>query len=124
MSEDLTKKLPVSDRDAILTAINNIDNRLQRLEQRVEERLYDTRPIWKKVEDDIAQLQAGVERLETGVERLEKGQGELRGHILDLSRAVRDVNRDQIVINDVVRKIQLDFHTIDERLHRLEVNRN
>ena len=110
MSGDLTKKLTISDRDAILTAIKNIDNRLQRLEQRVEERLHDTRPIWKKVEDDIAQLQAGVERLE-------KGQG-------DLSRAVRDINRDQIVINDVVRRIQLDFHTIDERLHRLEVNRN
>jgi chromosome segregation ATPase len=117
MSEDLTKKLPISDREAILTAIKNMDNRLERLEQRVEERLHDTRPIWQKVVDDIAQLQAGVERLE-------KGQGELRGHILDLGRAVRDVNRDQIVINDVVRKIQLDFHTIDERLHRLEVNRN
>jgi hypothetical protein len=124
MGEDLTKKLPISDRDAILTAIKNMDDRLQRLEQRVEERLHDTRPIWHKVVDDISQLQAGVERLETGVERLEKGQGELRGHILDLSRAVRDVSRDQIVINDVVRKIQLDFHTIDERLHRLEVNRN
>jgi hypothetical protein len=124
MSEDLTKKLPISDREAILTAIKNMDDRLQRLEQRVEERLHDTRPIWHKVVDDIFQLQAGVERLETGVERLEKGQGELRGDILDLSRVVRDVNRDQIVINDVVRKIQLDFHTIDERLHRLEVNRN
>jgi len=124
MSEDLTKKLPISDRDAILTAIKNMDDRLQRLEQRVEERLHDTRPIWHRVGDDITQLQAGVERLETGFERLEKGQGELRGHILDLSRVVRDVNRDQIVINDVVRKLQLDFHTIDERLHRLEVNRN
>ena len=124
MSEDLTKKLPVSDRDAILTAIKNIDDRLQRLEQRVDERLHDTRPMWNRVADDILQLQASVGRLETGVERLEKGQGELRDHILDLGRIVRDVNRDQIVINDVVRKIQLDFHTIDERLHRLEVNRN
>ena len=76
-----------------------------------------TRPIWHKVESDIAELQKGVQRLE-------KGQEELRSHILDLSRAVRDVNRDQIVINDVARKLQLDFHTIDERLHRLEVNRN
>ena len=116
MSEDLTKKLPASDGNAILTAIKKMDDRLQNLEQKVEERLHDTRPIWKKVENDIAQLQASVERLE-------KGQGELRDHILDLGRAVRDVNRDQIVINDVVRKIQLDFHTIDERLHRLEVNR-
>ena len=123
MSEDLTKKLPVSDGAAILTAIRNMDERLQRLEQRVEERLHDTRPMWNRVADDIVQLQASVERLETSVDRLEKGQGELRDHILELGRAVRDVNRDQIVINDVARKIQLDFHTIDERLHRLEVNR-
>jgi hypothetical protein len=135
MSEDLTKRLSPSDKHEILTAIKNlesyvrgsidnlqtwvggIDARLKRLEQRVEERLHDTRPIWHKVVDDIGQLQAGVERLE-------QGQGELRGHILELSRVVREVNRDQIVINDVARKIQLDFHTIEERLHRLEVNRN
>ena|ERR1700741_4812585 len=110
MSEDLTKKLSVSDRDAILTAIKSIDDRLQRLEQRVEERLHDTRPIWHRVVDDISQLRAGVERLENGQ--------------AELSKTVRDVNRDQIVINDVVRKIQLDFHMIEERLHRLEVNRN
>ena len=123
MSEDLTKKLPISDGGAILTAIKKMDDRLQRLEQRVEERLHDTRPMWNRVADDILQLQGSVERLETGVERLEKGQGELRDHILEFGRVVREVNRDQIVINDVVRKIQLDFHTIDERLHRLEVNR-
>ena len=124
MSEDLTRKLSPSDKDEILTAIknldtriNNLDTRLGSLEQKVDERLHDTRPMWHKLEVDITQVQAGLERLE-------KGQGELRGYILDLSRTVRDVNRDQIVINDVVRKIQLDFHTIDERLHRLEVNRN
>ena len=130
MSEDLTKKLAPSDKDEILTAIKNLDSRINNLdtrlgsldtrfgslEQKVDERLYDTRPMWHKLEADITQLQAGVERLE-------KGQGELQGHILDLSRIVRDVNRDQIVINDAVRKIQLDFHIIDERLHRLEVNR-
>lgn len=130
MSEDLTKRLSPADKDEILTAIKNLDShinnvdtrlgsldtRLGSLEQKVDERLYDTRPMWHKLEEDITQLQGGVERLE-------RGQGELRDHILDLGRIVRDVNRDQIVINDVVRKIQLDFHTIDERLHRLEVNR-
>jgi|ERR1041384_2084115 len=117
MSEDLTKKLPTSDKDEILTAIKKLDARLGRLEQTVDERLYDTRPMWHRLEADIGQLRTGVERLETAVERLEKGQEELRS-------SVRDVSRDQIVINDVVRKIQLDFHAIDDRLHRLEVNRN
>lgn len=135
MSEDLTKRLSTNDRDEILTAIKNlesyvrssinslqisvggIDTRLSLLEQKVEERLHDTRPMWHRLETDIADLQASVHRLE-------KGQEQLRVNILELSSAVRDVNRDQIVINDVARKIQLDFHTIDERLHRLEVNRN
>jgi len=67
MSEDLTKKLSGSDRDEILAVIKNlesyirssidslqtsvggIDARLSRLEQRVEERLHDTRPIWHRV---------------------------------------------------------------------------
>ena len=128
MSEDLTKKLPISDRDTILTAIksfetyvrssfdslvpwvSSIDSRLKRLEQRVEERLYDTRPIWHKVVADVAQLQTG--------------QDGLRSEVHELSNKVDNIGRDQIVFNDAIRKINLEFHTIDERLHRLETNRN
>ena len=138
MSEDLTKKLPKSDTDAILKAIQNletrvggIDSRIQGLESRfqglehkvehlektVEERLYDTRPNWHKLVADIGELQAGQQRLE-------KGQEAMRADLSELNTAVRNVNRDQIVINDVIRKIQLDFHIIDERLHRLIVNSN
>jgi hypothetical protein len=77
MSEDLTQKLPQTDKDTILKAIkdletyfrssidnlvtwiSSVDSRLGSLEQKVELRLYDPRPIWNKVVDDIAQLQAG-----------------------------------------------------------------
>ncbi len=127
MSEDLTKKLPRTDSEKlnlILTTVQSLDkrleklelrvdkieSRLQHLEEKVEQRLHDTRPIWHKVVADIAQLQAG--------------QDSLRAEMRELSSTARDVNRDQIVINDVIRKIQLDFHNIDGRLHRLEVNRN
>lgn len=127
MSEDLTRKLPTTDSekiDLILTTVlslerrlekleirvDNVDSRLERLEQEVEQRFYDTRPIWHRVVADIAQLQAG--------------QDILRGEILELHSTVREINRDQIVINDATRKIQLDFHNIVDRLHRLEVNRD
>lgn len=142
MSEDLTRKLPQSESEKqILTAVQNldtyvrssidklvtwvasIDSRLQRLEakverleqkverldEKVEQRLYDTRPIWHKVVADIAQLQTG--------------QDAIRAELSDLHSTVREVTRDQIVINDSLRKIQLDFHNIDQRLYRLEVNR-
>ena len=118
MSEDFTQKLPKNGNDnEILTAIKDldthvtkIDNRLERLEKKVEERLHDTRPIWHRVVADIAQLQAGQQRLE-------EGQLAMR---VELS----NVSRDQIVINDSIRKMQLDFHTMNDRLCRLELNRN
>jgi chromosome segregation ATPase len=139
MSEDLTKKLPKSDSEklnAILTTVGVMDTRLTALEQKltgvehkltgvehkltgveqrltglekkVDERLHDTRPIWHRVIADIGQLQVGQQRLEEG--------------LLKLESTVRDVGRDQIVINDSLRRIQLDLHTFDERLHRCERN--
>ena len=125
MSEDLTQKLPESDSEILLlilrttqnlevrfgkleTRVENIDFRLEGLEEKVEHRLHDTRPIWHKVVADIAELQAGQQRIEEGLSKLES--------------TVRDVSRDQIVINDSLRRIQLDLHPFDERLHRCERN--
>jgi len=117
MSEDFTQKLPKNGNEEILTAIKDldthvtkIDGRLERLEKKVEERLHDTRPIWHRVVADIAQLQAGQQRLE-------EGQLAMRAELSNISR-------DHIVINDSIRKMQLDFHTMNDRLCRLEINRN
>ena len=128
MGEDLTRKLPISDRDAILTAIknleidvcssidnlvtwvSNVDSRLKGLDLKVEERLHDTRPMWHKVVADVGQLQTG--------------QDGMRSEVHELRDKVDRLSRDHGVFNDVIRKINLDFHAIDERLHRLEVKRN
>ena len=84
MSEDLTEKLPKNGNDKILTAIKDldtkvtkIDNRLQSLEKKVDERLHDTRPIWHKVVADIAELQSGQQRLEEGQAAIRKDIGGL-----------------------------------------------
>jgi len=126
MSEDLTRKLSDNDKDAILTAIRNlesvvrnsfdnlvtwvssVDSRLKRLDQKVDERIHDTRPIWQKVLDDIAHLQAG--------------QDGMRSEVRQLSNKVDDVYHEQAVFSDAIRKMNLEFHAVDERLHRIEVN--
>ena len=128
MSEDFTEKLPKNDRDVILTAMKNmethvrssidnlvtwitsVDTRLSGLEQKLEARLHDTRPIWHKVVADISQLQAS--------------QDEMRGDLREINRKTDTITRDQSVFNDALHKVQGDFHIIDERLRRLEVNRN
>jgi hypothetical protein len=125
MSEDFTQKLPKNGQDSeILTAIKNLDDRLQGLEKKVDERLHDTRPIWQKVVADIAELQAGQKRVEDGQKRLEEGQQAIRSDIADVNSTVNFVKGDQLVINDAVRRMQLDFLTINEWLHKLTVNRN
>ena len=126
MSEDLTKKLPKSDSEVLLLIltttqklearfdkleprVEQIDSRLQNLEQKVDLRLHDTRPIWHKVVANIGELQTGQKGLEEGLSKLH--------------RSILDVNRDQIVINDSLRRIQLDLRTFDERLYGCEMNR-
>lgn len=128
MSEDFTQKLPKNGNDEILTAIKDldthvtqIDTRLQSLEQKVDERLHDTRPIWHKVVADIAELQSGQKRLEDGQRHLEET---IHKDIGELSSVVRTVNRDQIVTNDAVRRMQVDFFTVNEWLNKLIADRN
>ena len=92
MSEDLTMKLPKRDSeklDLIFTAVqaltskttilegnfalmqlrfDAIDSQVQALDNKVEERLYDTRPIWEQVVANVALLQEGQQRIEKTLE--------------------------------------------------------
>src|SRR5690242_16924192 len=132
MSEDFTQKLPKNSNDSeILTAIKNVEEKVDSLEKKVDERLYDTRPIWHKVVADIAQLQAGQQRLEEGQQRLEQGQRRIEegqqaisSDIVEVNSRVDNVDRDQRVINDAVRRMQLDFITVNEWLKKVIADRN
>jgi len=139
MSEDLTQKLPTNGNDnEILTAIKDLDTKVTKidtrletleqkfddLEQKVDTRLHDTRPIWHKVVADIAELQSGQTRLEEGQKRLQEGQEAMREDLSVLSTTMRNVNRDQLVANDVVRRMQLDFLSVNECINKLMAIRN
>jgi chromosome segregation ATPase len=90
MSEDLTKKLPTGDNNVAII-LQNIDSRLERLEQKVEERLHDTRPIWEKVVADIAQLQEGQRQLQEGQRQLQEGQTRLEADVHDTKISMREI---------------------------------
>ena len=104
MSEDLIEKLTSSDSEKltrIFDTVQSLDLRLgslertvASLEQKVEERLYDTRPIWEEVGTDIVQLQAGQQRLEEGQKRVLEGQ-ELRKRLQQDQKTARRP-RDQL----------------------------
>ena len=116
MSEDLTKKLPKTDSEKlslILTIVQNLVTRVDKVEQhfnafeerfnvletKVEERLYDTRPIWQKVVTDIGQLQEGQNRLEG---------------------SVRQISYKLDVLNDTILTVQAKHKDLDVRVRELE----
>jgi hypothetical protein len=113
MSEDLTKK-PTPGDDNVAAILKHIDSRLQSLEQKVEERLYDTRPIWQKVVADIAQLQEGQRHLE-------EGQARLEDQMRDIKVSVREVARNTGVIYETAVKIQAEFKDLNSRVLDIEL---
>jgi chromosome segregation ATPase len=123
MSDELTQNLPPSQDGTlaqILTIVQNLSTRLESLEQRfgsleqkVEERLYDTRPIWEKVQADIARLQEGQQGLR-------EGQDSLRKDVRELNTHWRDMNRKLSIFNDTLTEIQADYRDIYDRVRGLE----
>ena len=102
MSEDLTDKLPKSDSEKlniILTTVQSLENRVHRLEEQADEKRYDTRPLWKKLEADIAELKDSL-------------QTETR----EIKRSLKDLSRKQSVLNDSILQIHGDLRDIDMRL--------
>jgi hypothetical protein len=135
MSEDLTKKLPTSDSDklaSILTTVQALEGRMERLEQKVEERLYDTRPIWEKAIADLAQMRESQEflrkELHESQESLRKevheGQEFLRKEVHEIKTSQRDALRRMSVFHDTLISMQADYRDIYDRVRGFETKLN
>ena len=110
MSEDLTDKLPKNDSEKlniILTTVKSLETRVQRLEQKVDEKRYDTRPLWEKLEADIADLKKTL-HTETS----------------EIKRSLRDLSRKQSVLNDSILQVHADLRDMDGRLLAIESTHN
>src|SRR4051812_2910248 len=106
MSEDTTRNLPGGDLGEVLsllrsidTRLTNVENRLTALEDKVERRLHDTRPIWEQV---LVRLTAVEERLTAVEERLTSVETRL-GKVED---AVDSLGRKFRVFNEDILKLQ------------------
>jgi peptidoglycan hydrolase CwlO-like protein len=123
MNEDPTKRLPNSQDDTlaqILSAVQSLSSRVEGLERKVEERLYDTRPIWEKVQADIGQLQEGQKSLSASQQRFEERLEALRD---EMRTGFRDLKRQFSVLNDTFLEVRADYKDLDKRDFQLEGQR-
>jgi predicted nuclease with TOPRIM domain len=125
MNEDLTNTLSLqSSQIAQLLSLaqetksqlNGVDQRLTALEQKVEARLYDTRPIWERVSGEIDRLRIGQEELRAGQEELRAGQQELRAGQEELRAKVEGLHSEltsfRIETNQNLKLIEKKFRHV------------
>ena len=64
MSEETTQNLPNGDLKQILARLDSIDQRLATLEEKVDRRLQETRPIWESVLEQLKEANVRLTRVE------------------------------------------------------------
>ncbi len=76
MNEDPTKQLPDSALQQILARLDTINARLTTLEEKADARKYETKPIWERALQEIAEtrleMREGFEKLEGRFDLLEE----------------------------------------------------
>ena len=112
MNEDITGRLPdqPNSLEELVRLVQSFRTELAELKQTVEARLHDTRPIWEKVQADIAQLQEGQQRIEEKLEALRD----------DTRTGLRNLKRDFGIMNEMFVEVRGEYRDLDRRVYRLE----
>jgi predicted nucleic acid-binding Zn-ribbon protein len=77
--------------EKVLAQLESLDSRLASLEKREEERVYDTKPIWNRVLNEISALNTKVSDLDTKVSDLDK-------HMDNFDRKLDIMNKDLLQV--------------------------
>jgi tetrahydromethanopterin S-methyltransferase subunit G len=60
MSDDPTRNLLTSFEERVLAEFAQLNSRLSALEEKVDARLHDTRPLWENVQQRLTGIEAGL----------------------------------------------------------------
>ena len=96
MSEELTQNLPQDGVRQILARFDSMDPRLTALEDKVDRRLQETRPIWEQV---LARLDNLESEVRSGFRRVER-------HVLSLAKDLLVVRADQRDLEERMDKLE------------------
>ena len=115
MSEDKTKEMNDSKsfEERVFERFERIEGRLISVEikiSKLEERQYDTRPIWEQVLAAIAEINTRLDKMDA---RLDK-----QGAVLDTG--FRSMERKMDVLNKYFLETRADQRYLDDRLEKLE----
>jgi tetrahydromethanopterin S-methyltransferase subunit G len=117
VSEEPTQNLPQDGVRQILARLDSIDSRLTTLEERVDRRLQETRPIWEQV---ITRLDGFDNRLASLEGRFDGFDRRLDGFETELHSSLRRFGRQVGQLAKDVMEVRADQTDLDRRMDQLE----
>jgi predicted nucleic acid-binding Zn-ribbon protein len=124
MSEELTQPLPQDGVRLILARLDSIDSRLTTLEDKVERRLQDTRPIWEQVlvrlEAVEGQLISFDGRMVSFGSRMDGFETRLDDFGSELRSSLRSFERQVGQLAEDVLKVRADQRGLEKRMDEIE----
>ena len=99
---DLNQKL-----DLILARLERVENKVDSLEQKVDERLHDTRPMWQALNERLDKLENDVK---VGFEETGKRLSKIERNIFDMDKRYGQILRDYADLSDRVSDLEEKKH--------------
>lgn len=103
MSHELTQEFPPDNVQRILARFDLLDARLSNLEEKINARAYDTRPIWERALQEIMETRA---EMKIGFEKIDL-------HFESLAQKLE-------VLADDVLTVRARYKTLDSRVRNME----
>ena len=115
MSDNPTQQTPDSRsfEERVLAHFDNLYGRLTALEDKVDSRLRETRPIWEAVQAQLGDVQTQLADVKNRLEGLEKDSKAVR-------RSVMLIHDDNLLIRGDLRELLERAEKLDERVEKLE----
>lgn len=112
MSDDNLKDFSNRDDklDRIIEMLRLQSLRIEALEEKVDERLKDTRPLWEGVQNRLDQLEKKVDHLE---KKVDQGFEAVQSQLLIL------IKKMEIMTQDIM-QVRAEHRLLDERVDKLE----
>jgi hypothetical protein len=94
MSEETTKDLPIESKiDQILALVQSMDTRLTALEEKVDARMKETRPIWQGVLEELKEHRKVLQSLERRFDIFAIESNKVKGDVLGILNRVEDLEK-------------------------------
>jgi chromosome segregation ATPase len=131
MSDDATQNLLGARLDQLVSLVKDLadkhtetDARIERVERVLEQRLYDTRPIWESVQADLREVRSLLQEVGERVGRLKSEATEMRSQITEMrvenSNGFRLVDRKIGVLGKTLIDMTADIRELQDRVEKID----